>query len=206
MAIRKKGICPKCKQEKLLVQRGLCWNCYIADAEERMPGFLERRNKQKREHYKNNKEEILKKSCEKAKNNRDKINKRKREWRHSKPNENDFKRWRYHNDLNYKLYHSFGGNVSELIQGRRKSFIEFEKVTGYSFETLKQHLESKFKPEMKWQNYGEFWNIDHILSRRKFNYQSWYDSEFKKFWALSNIQPLFVKENMRKQEFTKVPK
>lgn len=205
MAIRKKGICPKCKQEKLLVQRGLCWNCYVADAEERMPGFLERRNKQKREHYQNNREEILEYFKVHDKKNRAKKSAYKRKWRNETGKEINWNNNRFHTDINYRIYHLFGTYVRDSIR-RGHATPKFSKVTGYPFSDLIKHLESKFRNGMSWNNYGKVWNIDHIISRRHFDYKSMYDEQFKAFWALSNVQPLFVKENMRKQEFTEVPR
>jgi len=68
---------------------------------------------------------------------------------------------------------------------------------GYSREELMSHLEKHFKDGMTWQNLGE-WHIDHIRPIRSFDYDSIYHPEFKKCWALDNLQPLWAKENLRK--------
>jgi len=128
----------------------------------------------------------------------------KRLWRQTRPNENAWKRWRFHNDMNYRIYHLFGGKVNTAIK-KGWEFSSFEKITGYSFNDFKKHLENNFKPGMNWENYGKAWNIDHIIGRRHFDYESVEDPLFKEFWNLANIQPLFVRENMRKQEFDEVP-
>jgi len=58
------------------------------------------------------------------------------------------------------------------------------------------HLESQFKPGMNWENYGKYgWHIDHIRPQSWFKFESKNDPEFKICWALSNLQPLWAKEN-----------
>lgn len=73
----------------------------------------------------------------------------------------------------------------------------WEKYVGYTLDDLIKHLESKFKPGMHWGNIGQ-WHIDHILPISAFNFNSVNDPEFKKCWALSNLQPLWARENLRK--------
>lgn len=67
----------------------------------------------------------------------------------------------------------------------------------YSPEDLKVHLESKFQPGMSWDNYGE-WEIDHVRPHSWFDYSSVEENEFQQCWALSNLQPMWAKENKQK--------
>jgi hypothetical protein len=60
------------------------------------------------------------------------------------------------------------------------------------------HLEARFVPGMTFENYGKVWHIDHIKPNRLFNYESQEDEDFKKCWALSNLQPLFAADNLSK--------
>ena len=50
---------------------------------------------------------------------------------------------------------------------------------------------------MTWGNYGE-WHVDHILPISVYNIQEIGDEEFMKCWSLSNLQPMWGKENIRK--------
>ena len=48
----------------------------------------------------------------------------------------------------------------------RKSMKKNEKTIhylGYYSSDLKYHLQSKFDENMNWENYGEYWHIDHII-------------------------------------------
>ena len=46
-------------------------------------------------------------------------------------------------------------------------------------------------------NYG-LWEIDHIIPRSFFKYRSPRNKQFKKCWALENLQPLWKSENRKK--------
>ena len=69
---------------------------------------------------------------------------------------------------------------------------------GYTFNELVKHLESKFDDKMNWENYGSYWWVDHIKPKCLFIYKSPEDEEFKKCWALNNLQPLERMENLHK--------
>ncbi len=43
------------------------------------------------------------------------------------------------------------------------------KLIGCTSYELKKHLENQFKDGMKWENYGLYWEVDHILPLSKFN-------------------------------------
>ena len=73
----------------------------------------------------------------------------------------------------------------------------WKTMVPYSWEELKSHLESQFQPGMTWDNHGE-WHIDHIRPRASFNYTTPECPEFKECWALSNLQPLWAADNIRK--------
>lgn len=65
----------------------------------------------------------------------------------------------------------------------------------YSKSELMEHLASKFKEGMSWENYGK-WHIDHIKPCSMFNMEN--KEEFDECWALENLQPLWAIENIMK--------
>lgn len=73
----------------------------------------------------------------------------------------------------------------------------WEVLVGYTLTDLKNHLESRFLPGMTWENYGE-WHIDHIKPRAAFSFETSEDPQFKECWSLSNLQPLWAIDNLRK--------
>jgi hypothetical protein len=68
----------------------------------------------------------------------------------------------------------------------------------YTMEELKQHLEKQFDNKMSWTNYGTYWHVDHIIPQSLLPYTSMEDDNFKKCWALENLQPLEAIENIKK--------
>lgn len=86
---------------------------------------------------------------------------------------------------------------------RRKGFRlrAWERLVGWTFDELKAYLELLFQPGMTWENRGfgfGCWNIDHVLPICSFTFTVSTDPGFKKCWALSNLQPLWWVENVRK--------
>lgn len=84
---------------------------------------------------------------------------------------------------------------SSLACGKQGS--SWEDLVGYSLHDLMAHLESKFKPGMSWANRAE-WHIDHIIPLSWFRFSANTDEQFRQCWALSNLQPLFAEDNIRK--------
>mgnify|MGYP003667219319 CR=1 FL=1 len=76
--------------------------------------------------------------------------------------------------------------------GTTKEFTT-KKELGYSANELKKHLENLFTDGMSWGNHGE-WHIDHIKPVSKFNKES----KASLVNALSNLQPLWAKDNLSK--------
>jgi len=88
------------------------------------------------------------------------------------------------------------------LRSRISQFIKSKKIhkdnktldlVGLSLNELKEHLQSQFKEDMSWENYGS-WHIDHIipLSSAK-NIE-----EINKLCHYSNLQPLWASENLSK--------
>ena len=68
----------------------------------------------------------------------------------------------------------------------------------YTPEQLKEHLQAQFDAHMTWDNYGDYWHIDHIHPQSLLPYDSLEHPNFIKCWSLSNLQPLEAIENIKK--------
>jgi len=66
-------------------------------------------------------------------------------------------------------------------------------MLGYSAKQLKKHMEGLFTNGMSWENWGK-WHIDHIIPVSKFEK----DTDSKIVNALSNLQPMWASDNIRK--------
>lgn len=92
-------------------------------------------------------------------------------------------------------------NVSDGIRcalKENKGGQHWEDLVGYTLNDLKEHLEKQFTQDMDWNNYGNYWHIDHIRPKSTFTFSKPEDLEFKKCWRLSNLQPLEASKNIAK--------
>jgi hypothetical protein len=80
-----------------------------------------------------------------------------------------------------------------IVKGQNRT----ESMLGYSWKDFKESFESKFKEGMSWDNHGE-WEIDHIIPIVWFIRNSVF--EIKMVNALSNLQPLWAKDNLAKRD------
>lgn len=95
-----------------------------------------------------------------------------------------------------KLSKRVSNYMRQTLKGN-KDYKHWEDIVGYTIKDLMRHLERKFKLGMTWDNYGK-WHIDHIIPVSAFSYTSIDDIDFKRCWALKNLQPLWHWENESK--------
>lgn len=83
-------------------------------------------------------------------------------------------------------------NFRSAIKGNNPHLMT---VCGCTKRQLRLHIEAQFKPGMYWWNYGFEWEIDHITPTSFFAD----DTEGRKACHhFSNLQPLWISENIRK--------
>lgn len=80
------------------------------------------------------------------------------------------------------------------------------EILGFTKESLMKHIEKQFKDGMSWEAFsrGEI-HIDHKLPISKFNFKTTDDPDFKICWSLKNLQPMWAKENMSKNNKIEKP-
>lgn len=93
----------------------------------------------------------------------------------------------------HRVRNSFRARFWAAIKGRRKSRVFSE--CGYTLAELVAHLESRFHDGMSWDNYGE-WHIDHVKPCALFDHSN--KGQIVKCWDLSNLQPLWASDNVKK--------
>ena len=106
---------------------------------------------------------------------------------------------RWANDPNFRI----GSNIRRRIHnalvrsGVIKSFHAMD-VLGCSVPEFRKHIESQFTPEncFTWNNYGETWEIDHIVPVARFDLTD--AEQLKKCFHYTNCQPLHCSVNRSK--------
>lgn len=103
---------------------------------------------------------------------------------------------RRRNDPVFRLNCNISTAIYQSLKGN-KNGQPWEKLVGYDCKELKKYLEAQFKDGMTWDNYGK-WHLDHRIPVSLFNITGIKSKGFKKCWQLSNLQPLWEKENLEK--------
>jgi hypothetical protein len=178
----------------------------------------ERILEQKKQYRQSNKEQISERQKQYRQANKERISERKKQWHQSnkeqilervkqhyqkpevKARVNERHKERYRTDPKFRLNELMSSGIRKSLKkrGSSKGGSSWLDYVDYTLEQLVEHLEKQFTPEMTWENQGSYWHIDHITAKASFNYTSPYDEEFKKCWALSNLQPLKGGDNMSK--------
>jgi hypothetical protein len=146
------------------------------------------RSKKHKVEYVNNKEVHLKRTNKWHKENKDRHNKLMKSHYHN--NKDYYREWNQNKmdtDPLFRLRHAINALINHhLKEGKSQSSIEY---LGCTIQEYKTYLEPMFSPEMNWDNYGSYWEIDHIYPLSKggsFNY--------------TNTQPLSITENRIKSD------
>ena len=102
----------------------------------------------------------------------------------NKEHVNLYKKERLEKNPKLKLQQSIRVRINTFIKNKTKNT---NKYLGCSFKHYEQYLTQQFDNKMTWENYGVYWEIDHILPLSKggsFHY--------------TNTQPLTITENRKK--------
>jgi hypothetical protein len=104
---------------------------------------------------------------------------------------------KFRSTLKGKLIRNFTTAIWKSLKSNKNN-IAWENLVGYNLLHLQNHLEKQFQPGMTWGNYG-LWHVDHKIPLAVFNFTKPTDVDFKRCWMLSNLQPLWAKENTSKK-------
>jgi len=97
------------------------------------------------------------------------------------------------NKISKRLSNAIRGSLKGNKNGRH-----WEDIVGWTLQQFKNRFNQLFKPGMTWENHGTVWDIDHIQPLSIHNITSTDCTDCKRAWELSNLQPLFKKENRSK--------
>lgn len=156
---------------------------------------------QKGIYYRNNREKCEKASKDYRENNKEKCRAYHKDYRKKNKKKRGilanvwFKNQRKTNPK-FKLNVNISSAIYKSLKGN-KNGKHWENIIGYTLNNLKQHLERLFTNGMTWDNYGE-WVIDHKMPISVFNFTRPEHEDFKKCWSLSNLQPLWAEDNLKK--------
>lgn len=73
--------------------------------------------------------------------------------------------------------------------------MKWSDLLGYTTRELRDHIERQFTEGMGWHNKGD-WHVDHIVPASSFDLTK--ESEIKSCMALTNLRPMWAKDNLKK--------
>ena len=154
--------------DKSLITRRGKYNEYY---QKRRNNFTEEEKQQYREYQQNWEKE-----------NRDKVNQYHKKTRENNPN--------------LKLANNIRTRMYQVLKGINKHEPTL-KLLGCSIKDYNLYLENKFDENMNWDNYGTYWEIDHIKELYKFNLNN--KIEQMESFNFLNTQPLIISLNRKKR-------
>lgn len=116
----------------------------------------------------------------------------------TKVQKNRYKRNRMKRDPTFKILHRLRTRILLVLNGKKKAESSMN-LLGCTADDFKKHIESQFKDDMSWENYGiKGWHIDHIKPCASFDLSI--AEEQKKCFHYTNLQPLWWFDNLSKRD------
>lgn len=122
-------------------------------------------------------------------------NRQKDWWEKNRERGNERQRLYRQNNTNFQISNALRARVKYALIGCVRQDKTFE-LLGCSPSEWKTHLENQFKDGMSWDNYGSFWEVDHIIPVSHFDLTN--REEQLKAFHFKNTQPLACQENKQK--------
>lgn len=145
------------------------------------------------------KQKVLKRNIDYRNKNKEEINQQNRIY--GKLNRKKLNKWsknRYKTNIQHRLSVNLRTRLNKAIKNKWKTGSSVSDL-GCTIEFLINHLESNFQSGMTWKNQGKVWHIDHIIPLFHFNLED--RNEFLKACHYTNLQPMFAKENLKKNKY-----
>lgn len=98
-------------------------------------------------------------------------------------------------DPEFKLKKALRARLKKAIKGNYKTGSAVRDA-GASMDFVRNYIESKFYGEMTWENWGPYWQLDHIKSLATFDLMD--REQFLKAVHYTNLQPLTVEDHRKK--------
>jgi len=96
-------------------------------------------------------------------------------------------------DIKIRLIDNLRRRIHHFLKGNNKSF-KTREILGCTLDEFKIHLEKQFDEHMCWENYGTYFNLDHIKPISL----ATNEQELIELNHYTNFRPLEIKENIRK--------
>lgn len=108
---------------------------------------------------------------------------------------------RHHNkraeaDPKFRIDALMRATVNRGLRGLQKRS-KYLRCLDWTFAELRKHIEAQFADGMTWENWGSFWELDHVVPRSQFAYDGFEHQGFVECWSMKNLRPTPKAENRR---------
>lgn len=158
-----------------------------------------------KQHYKDNRERLLKKTKQYDDDHQEKIKEYKQKYYQDnkiKLNE-DNRKWiknKRKTDIKFNLVSKIRFAIWKTLKGNKNGW-HWEDLIGYTLNDLIKRLKQTMPEGYTWDDYmqGKL-HIDHIVPIRAFTFKTPQDKEFRWCWDLCNLRLLTSKKNISKKD------
>lgn len=195
-----------------------CKICFLTTNKQSRQKHIEKRKQYSKEYAKLHKEQKREHVKKHAKKYPDKIKERFKNWYNkNKHHKRDYYRKKkkngdvFYNPIKRKENHLKKLNTDPFYKLKRRlrsrihCFLRYkgyrkntksEELIGAKIDIVKIYLERQFKKGMTWENHGKDWHIDHIIPLGT----ATNESDLIPLFHYTNLQPLWVEENLSKNK------
>jgi hypothetical protein len=103
----------------------------------------------------------------------------------------EYKKKRRKENLNFKIKENTRKRIYDYI--KNKNLAKKVEYLGCTIGEYILYLEKQFDENMTWENYGTYWEIDHVI--QLFNFDFNIESNIFKAFNFNNTRPLSIVEN-----------
>ena len=192
--------CSNCSKklinENQVKNRPICKDCYNAKCKKYKSINKEKVVENNKQYYEDNKEKISEYYKDYYKENKDIYMENNSNWRNkNRESINQKANERFKNNPIARLVKNTRTRISILLKSHSLQTIG---LIDCNIEFLKKWLQSNFKENMTFDNYGTYWHVDHVIPCSLFDLTN--DDEIKHCFRWTNLQPLEAKKNLSKQD------
>jgi len=100
-------------------------------------------------------------------------------------------------DPQFRVKSALRSRLSNLVSSNTHSDT-LSAYLGCSDQFFYFWLQFQFDDYMDWDNYGEYWHLDHVKPVASFNHK--YQDDIYECWNWKNLRPLEASENKKKSD------
>lgn len=101
----------------------------------------------------------------------------------------------------WKIAQSLRSRLASIMNGGHVG--SMEETTGCSLPQLRAHIASLFTKHMNWDNFGSYWQVDHVIPVSKHDHSDL--NQLLQCWHWTNLAPLEKRANLAKSNHITKP-